>query len=443
MSSHSHCDHNHDPHEEERIGAPKDPAAESLANALRVSFRLLSVIILIMLGLYLFSGVRTIDANQVGVKTVFGKVVGEVQPGLAYTWPFPVGDIQVVDTRTQELEINDFYMFLTPEQLTQKLEEITPAAGGLRPALDGALLTGDRSLLHAKLVCKYRVTEPILYLQNVSDLGETIRSVICAETIRAAATQTADALQRSEEVQGAFKQEVIRGAADRLRKLGAGITIEDVVIKSRTWPLAALPAFNAASGAIERRRRLEDSARADAASILRKAAGNEYPVLVGEPGEVRELPLEGPIKDRNLIGQYQAAKNAGLDDRAGELLVRINETLTDRSLVSGEASGIIAQAESARTTIVQVARQQVTRFRKILEEFDRSNDPDAFVGLLWEQVRNEILSSPLVEKSYVTQGQQKIVLRVRRDPQIQQNIEMELLKRAREQKDKQSGTPGR
>ena len=52
-----------------------DPANRSLAEALQLSFRLLQLAILCLLGLYLFSGFKTVDANQSGVATLWGRIV--------------------------------------------------------------------------------------------------------------------------------------------------------------------------------------------------------------------------------------------------------------------------------------------------------------------------------------------------------------------------------
>ena len=47
-----------------------DPANQSLAEALRLSFRVLQVVIVILIALFLFSGFQTVQEGYTGVRTV-------------------------------------------------------------------------------------------------------------------------------------------------------------------------------------------------------------------------------------------------------------------------------------------------------------------------------------------------------------------------------------
>ena len=51
---------------------------------------------------------------------------------------------------------------------------------------------------------------------------------------------------------------------------------------------------------------------------------------------------------------------------------------------------------------------------------------------LWADVRDAILSSPTVEKVYVTPGKQKTVYRLKQPAEIARAIRRELLKREKE-----------
>ena len=191
-----------------------DAANRSLSDALRWSFRLLSVIMVFVVIGFLLSGFRSIESNQVGVKKVFGRVTGVARQGLAFTWPFPIGEIQIVDTGDQSLEVEDFWMHVTAEDRTTPLQERFPSGEGLRPGWDGALFTGDRSLLHVKMTCNYRVQDAVAYLQHVretdvrgqGELRDLIRSALCNAAVRAAAARTASSVHTTGKA--AFTEEV-------------------------------------------------------------------------------------------------------------------------------------------------------------------------------------------------------------------------------------------
>ena len=282
-----------------------------------------------------------------------------------------------------------------------------------------------------QLRCRYHVSEPILYRRNLADPEETIRSVVCAEAIRAGGARTADGLQRTE--QDAFKTDVKEGVRRRLKALGAGIEIEEIIIERATWPLAALPAYNAAQKATSERKRLMEAARADAETILRKAAGGNYKMLVGRPWQVYEPASPDDKQDEtyDLIGQYNAARLEKDAPKAAKLQKRIDEVLLSKQ-VSGEASQVIADARRAYNTIVQGAKARANRFTQLLDEFNQN--PQFLMQRQWAEVYEEILSSPLVEKVILPGGPEKKIIRFRRDPEIERAIRREMLKKAQEEK---------
>ena len=78
-----------------------DPANQSFADALRLSFRILQFGMLALLAVFLFSGFQTVEEGDLGVQTRFGAIVGtpgdeQVGPGLHPFWPYPVGEVVIV-----------------------------------------------------------------------------------------------------------------------------------------------------------------------------------------------------------------------------------------------------------------------------------------------------------------------------------------------------------
>ncbi len=137
---------------------PGDAAGEHLAGALRTSFRLLGAIMVLGLVAFLAMGFSFVQPGEVAVRTVFGEVVGTTREGLAYNWPAPIGRIERIHVGERSVTLEDFWMHETKkDQLQPELRKRQPSPGGLRPGLDGALLTGDRHLLHMRLRCTYVV----------------------------------------------------------------------------------------------------------------------------------------------------------------------------------------------------------------------------------------------------------------------------------------------
>jgi membrane protease subunit HflK len=413
---------------------PGEAGDRSLADALRVSFRLLSAIMLVVLFFYALTGVKSIESSQVGVIKVFGRVVSVAQPGLAYTWPFPIGAIEIVSTREQELSISDFWMYETAEQKAAgDLLSRQPVPNDLDPARDGALLTGDRNLLHVRLSCKYRVTDPLAYLSHIGDdpkeVQEVVRSALCRAAIRAAAVQTADGLQRTE--RAVFASAVRRETQAELDAFGSGLEVSSVLLTDSTWPLGALQAYIDAQNAVSKAEQARNTARADAEKELNAAAGAAYRKLVGDVGaaDMEQQPQTAP-EEANLIGRYAAALAAADPSAAADLLASIDEVLRSNA-TGGQAARAIAEAEAYRTTTVQRVKGRVDRFRELLPAFQKT--PELMLERLWIDVRQAILDAPTTEKFYLTFGSDKTVLRINRDPKVAAEIE-----RALKAKDEQS-----
>jgi regulator of protease activity HflC (stomatin/prohibitin superfamily) len=421
--------HHHHAHEEPGSAVPAgptNPAAQSLAEALRVSFRLLSILMVVVLFFYMLTGVKSIESSQVGVKKVFGRVVEVVEPGLAYTWPFPIGSIDVVSTREETLSIDDFWMFETPEQKSQDLLSRQVTEAGLDPARDGALLTGDRNLLHVQLKCQYRIAKPLDFLSNLAgggaEVSDVIRAAVCRSAIRAAAVQTADGLQRTAGM--TFASAVRAGTQEELDALGSGIEVTNILVVRSTWPMGALQAYVEAQNAVSKAEQTKNAARAEAEKELNNAVGASYRKLVGDVGG--SSPTSGPASqpaEENLIAQYAAARAAGDQAAAATLLAKIDDVLRSYG-TGGQASRIIAEAEAYRTTTIQRVTARVQRFHELLPAYEKT--PDMLLQRLWTDVRESILNSPTVEKFYLTFGPDKTVLKINRDPKVVAEIERAL-----------------
>jgi len=471
------CGHNHAPGAGP-LPESSDPGSKSLAEALRVSFILLAVIMALMVVGFLLTGVQSIASNEVGIVKVFGRVVRTAQPGLTYNWPFPIGQIEIVKTDEQRMTIHDFWFNEMPEDVEKSLSEITPAEDGLRPGWDGALLTGDRYLIHVKIDCLYVVEDPKAFIRWVRDpyptpipgsekpmeidpKTEIIRSAVCRAGIFAAATQTAFGLQTGGKAD--FESQVkrlgnaiLRGEAARSGERArpadpTGLAITKVEVTKITWPLRARADYEAVQQAVITADRRMYAARSEAERVLRVAAGPGYEKLVGKPWDKAE-PDKGPQakrKDANLIGRYRAlrakARGARTDGESAEadrleaqaetVLKRIDEVLLSGD-IKGEASRIIAQARAYETRIKQRVQARAVEFERLLPEYKKA--PAFTIARLWAVAREEILAAA-AEKYYVSTDQGKLIVKINRDPSL---VRKQLLKKlveaakAREEKQK-------
>lgn len=432
-------DHDHHPHDDPQSGRDQfsDPASQSLSDALKVSFRLLTLIMVGVVVAFLLTGIKTVESNEVGIKTRFGKVVGLARQGLAYTWPYPVGDIEIIPVEEQEVVINDFAVLRMPGQESLRLDELQPRARGLDPAIEGALLTGDHSLLHTQFKCKYTIGDPLAYRQNVGKSGQRpdalnspIRSAVAKAAITAAAHYTADSLQRTDREK--FAAEVRLGAQNELELLGTGIKLTQVLLTDETtWPLRTRQLYVDAQNAITEAEQERNRARAAAENILNDAAGPAYKELVGDPTRIQAAALDLGDPQRvqstvGLIGLYRLQRQSN-DPQAEQTLREIDKVLL-KPTTGGQASRIISEAHAVSTATVERAKGRALRFNVLLAEYEKA--PQLMLERLWAQVRDDILSNPQVEKFYLTLGPEKTVVRINRSPEIIRELEQEQVREA-------------
>lgn len=420
-------DHQHQHDDADLRTDHMDPAQQQLANALRASFRLLSFIMIIVVILFLLTGLASIDTSQVGVVTRFGKILGIAEEGLTYAWPFPVGRIEKLDISQQEVQIDDFWMFESPDQ-----QRMAPSEG-LRAGMDGALLTGDNNLYHVKLSAGYRIRrswdrsteqDPALqYMLNVSNPKEMIRSAVCEAAIKAASMRTADNLRIYKK---AYEADVLKQAQKCIDDMQMGVELTFVSVIRDSWPVRVLPSFIAAQNAQNEMEKIQSAARTEAKRILSEAAGDNYVKLVGDLAN----PSAGYGKE-GLINQFAAARDAEDAERQRKLLEEINAVLSDIG-TAGETRAIISKARAESTQFVEVIKSRAQEFSQLLPKYKQN--PDYMLADRWAETLQTILASPTVETILVADGDRKVVLITRQNPETAKNIDRERAKSKEAQK---------
>jgi len=439
---HDHDDHDaccgpaprgeHDPSHGPDQLTDLDQASQSLADALRVSFRLLTLIMILVVLAFLMTGLKTISPNQVGIKKVFGRQTAEVlTPGLAYNWPYPIGEIELVDTREQSLAVNDFWMYESEsDKLVDELSKRSPASPGLRPGWDGVLLTGDRNMVHMKLACTYSIRQAAKARAAVPEVADAVRTAVDNAAVRAAAQWSADGILKQGDQFGTAVLSLAQKELDALMGLGkdSAVVISKVQVPTSSWPLHVLAAVDNVQNARTNQEKAKQQARADALNTLNSLMDRKYVDrlagdILGEKRAARGTAAQGGEKP--LIERYDDAIRQGDRALAAKLLEEVDAVLTQPD-VGGQVSTIISQANSQASETVQKVNARAERFNRLLADYKAN--PEFMLQRLWAATREEILSNPSAEKLYLTLGAERMVITISRDPQIIKSISEGLLK---------------
>lgn len=445
MSDH---EHKHPSSEPADADAPaqvaNDPAMRSLSESLRLSFGLLRVLMVLFVILFLLTGIKTIKSNEVGIVKLFGRKVDVAGEGLVYNWPFPIGEIEVVDVSQEKLTVSNFWMYESPSDIARPLEQRSRRNEGLEPGRDGALLTGDRYFVHMKIQCTYGVQDAFAVASRVTDLPDLLHQLICDAAVRAAATRTAEDIRGEPEMFLADIRGDVQADVDELIGPNA-VQIDNILVAQLpggavavTWPLAASDAYEAAQAAQSERDRRIDEAVSEARQMAKVIGETYFVQLAGRPWDrdrYAEQQMTQAGKDEegrpyNLIGQLTDVRDrietlkrrgeseqlAALQAQADSLRQQIDDILT-RADIGGEVSEIIRTADADRTAVIQRAQRRAQQFGELLAQYRQA--PDVFLHKLWSQAYDEVISQPTNTKYYLAPGPDgRTVLRINPDPEV-------------------------
>lgn len=465
---HDH-DHSHD-HDDDgapastgigdmNTGAPSqeaDPAGESLADALKVSFTLLKLAMVVLIVLFIFSGLFEVEQNQVGLRIRLGQIESEqvLDPGWYFAWPAPIDESIVIPTESRKLEIDSAFWFNErAAQITKGLDEKSPQQQ-LTPGVDGSLLTGDRNVVHGKFSVTYRIgasragvpgtdSKRILnFVRNISADPEPKKMLAAAEVVMSAAAEHG-IIRLAAEVEA---DRFIAGLSDQLAvareymqayldSVGSGITVMEIQLRQPTPPLIVRPAYNAVTANDQGKATVIDKAKQEAARVLYEAAGPAYPAMLvaidvyeaaRRSGDEKRIEAAANSLAMLLAGSTSAKALEGIANDPAVDKMKHRAASTDAT-VESVARQLVNAAASYKTTREQEVQSEVKRFQDLLVQYNDS--PRIVMSELWESVRQEILSSREVESFYLPSNPNKtLYLEINRDPEIDRRRESERYK---------------
>lgn len=182
--------------------------------------------VIIMLGVICFSGVRFIRSGNVALILRFGKLVGNTyeeqvhDSGLLLAFPYIIDEVITVPTGSViEQKVTTHYTEGNIESLCREC---------------GYVITGDQNIAIISATVKYRITDPVAYALNVSDMESVVNGIVSnAMTETAACMQVDDILTAGKET---YTKETITRAQQKLDATETGITIQNLELAKVGMP---------------------------------------------------------------------------------------------------------------------------------------------------------------------------------------------------------------
>ena len=290
------------------------------------------LILAILIGIWMLSGLYRVQENERGVELLFGEWSGNVtDPGLHWWPPAPIGEVMTpAVTQINRLNIG--------------FRDATDSAGRggtqVRDILNESLmLTSDQNIADVDFTVQWRISNAGEFLFNIRDPEETVRAG-AESAMREVVGQTAldDLLTTAREGVQAKTQELLQGILDDYQ---AGIAIERVQLQKTEAPAPVIDAFNDVQRARQDKERLQNEAESYRNRIVPTARGEAAGVIQEATAYRDRVIKEGQGEASRFDQIYETFKAAPEVTRRRLYIETLRDVLekADKIIIDNDAQG--------------------------------------------------------------------------------------------------------
>jgi len=255
----------------------------------------------ILVVLYLSTAVAQVKVQETGILLRFGKIVRDrVDPGICIKWPWPIDRLETVKTRSIETLQAGFGS--DPKEIGGGIRQFKRT--GEKPA-EGTLtvpyvITGDKNVLHLRVLVNYRINDPTTYRFRVAD-GAGLLTLLTQQTILEFVSQAhVDRLLTSGKVE--LRNVIQQRLNGVLTEAPLGVQVVSVEVRHVRPPGPTTQAFKDVINAQEESRetvhqaesyakRMLPEARAKAKQIISEAQAYQTRTVTAAQGEAARFQL--------------------------------------------------------------------------------------------------------------------------------------------------------
>jgi membrane protease subunit HflK len=220
---------------------------------------------LVLLALAGWTGLYAVPSDSVAVVQRFGRYLKGVPPGLHFKFPLGIDQATVVPVKRQ---LKQEFGFATPGA---RDPHQTGSPGDAER--ETRMVTGDLNAALVEWVVQYRISDPVKFLFEVREPGETLRYVSESVMREVVGDRTVD------EVITVGRQEIENEALTKMQalsiKYALGISIDQVQLKNINPPEPVQASFNEVNQAQQEKEKLINEARRDYNKVIPLAEGEK------------------------------------------------------------------------------------------------------------------------------------------------------------------------
>jgi len=287
---------------------PADAGSQALEEALRSSFFIVKVAMVVMVVVFLGSGFFTVGPQEKAVILRFGRPVGDgpkalMSAGLHWSFPYPIDEVvKIPITESQVASSTVGWYFTTPEQ--ELSGEELPPGPGLNPAIDGYLITADKNIIHSRATIHYHIVDPLHYVFDFTNAAAAVQNALNNALVSTAARFNVDAIYPDN---AAFQDAVLQKFSDLADQQNLGISLELGDVRSIP-PRQLTAVFAQVTTARENRNKLLDDARTYQNRVLSESSAQSVTITnlaaTDRDNYVKSLRAEAK-RFSDLLPQYE------------------------------------------------------------------------------------------------------------------------------------------
>jgi len=253
-------------------------------------------VVLVLLILWLLTGIYSVGPDEVGVVRTFGKFTRVAQSGLNWHFPSPIESVKTPKvTEVKRIEIG-FRTLKNGQYRTVEKESL--------------MLTGDENIVDAEMIVQYKIKDPVAYLFNIVGPELTVREAAEASLRTVVGRNKIDETLTT----GKFtiQEETKEQLSLILDKYESGIHVVAVQLQDVSPPKEVIGAFKDVASAKEDKNRMINQAEGYRNDVIPKARGEAESMIRDAEGfkESRIKRSEGDAqKFSTILKEYRKAKS--------------------------------------------------------------------------------------------------------------------------------------
>ena len=295
----------------------------------------LTVAALVVLTIWLLSGIYFVGPDEQGVVVRFGKFVARTAPGPNYHLPWPIETVETPKV-TRENQINIGYRFVADNSGNESTEDIEQ---------ESLILTGDENIVDVNFTVFWQIKDAAAYLFNVENPynfpDATIKAVAESAMREAVGENQIDRIltQDREPVQIQVR-ELMQKALD---SYDAGVTITRVQMQKVDPPPEVIGAYRDVQAARADQERARNEAEAYANKIIPEARGQAARIVQQAEGYRQQAIAEATGQAKRFSSVYAEYRKAPDVTRKRMYLETMSRVFApmNKVIVDDSAKGVV------------------------------------------------------------------------------------------------------